>query len=79
MPIYEYYCECNKEKEVRLSFEDADLSQVCECGNTMRKKISLSSFTFKPTGNGMALDSLNDGVTGGKRKDFAESMSATGL
>ena len=79
MPIYEYYCECNKEKEVRLSFEDADQPQVCECGNTMRKKISLGSFTFKPTGKGMALDALNDGVTGGKRKDFAESMSAKGL
>lgn len=79
MPIYEYHCECGNEKEVWLSFEDADQPQACECGKTMRKKISLSSFTFKPTGRGMALDSLNSGVTGGKRKAWAESCSAQGL
>lgn len=79
MPIYEYHCECNKEKEVKLSFEDADQPQICECGKVMQKKMSVSSFTFKPTGKGMALDSLNSGVTGGKRKKWAENMSAQGL
>jgi len=79
MPIYEYSCECNKEKEVKLSFSDADLPQVCECGNVMRKKMSVSSFTFKPTGRGMALDTLNSNVVGGKRKKWAENAAAQGL
>lgn len=79
MPIYEYYCKCNKEKEVKLSFKDADQPQVCECGKVMERKISLGSFVMKPTGRGMALDSLNSGVTGGKRKAWAENMSAQGL
>jgi len=79
MPIYEYYCECKKEKEVKLSFQDADLTQVCECGKVMRKKISESSFTVKPTGRGMALDTLNSNVVGGKRKKWAENIAAQGL
>ena len=79
MPIYEYHCECNKEKEVKLSFANADLPQVCECGKTMRKKMSLGSFTFKPTGRGMALDTLNSGVVGGRQKKWAENAAAQGL
>ena len=79
MPIYEYQCECGKDKEVRLSFGDADQPQICGCGKTMRKKVSLSSFSFKPTGESMALDSLNNGVTGGKRKAWAEEYAATGF
>ena len=79
MPIYEYYCKCSKEKEVLLPFKDADQPQVCECGETMRKRISLSRFAFKPTGKDMALNSLNNSVTGGKRKRWAEQQSAAGL
>jgi len=45
----------------------------------MRKKMSLGSFTFKPTGRGMALDTLNSGVVGGKRKEWAENAAAQGL
>jgi putative FmdB family regulatory protein len=42
MPIYEYRCpQCNKEKEVILSFKDSDIPQECECGGVMRKLISL--------------------------------------
>ncbi len=59
MPIYEYHCECNKEREVKLSFNDADQPQVCDCGKVMQRKVSLSSFTMKSTGNQMALDSIN--------------------
>jgi len=50
MPIYEYKCECNKEKEVRLSYSDIDQPQVCECGIVMRKKMSVSSFVMGPYG-----------------------------
>ena len=78
MPIYEYYCECNNEKEVKLSFEDADQPQVCECGGVMRKKVSASSFTFKPTGRGMALDTLNSRESGHMKPRFKEK-AAQGL
>jgi len=79
MPIYEYHCECEKEREVRLSFKDADQPQVCECGKTMRKRMSAPNFVMKPTGNQMALDTLNSGVVGGKRKAWAENTAAQGL
>ena len=64
MPIYEYQCDCGKEREVLLSFEDADRPQVCKCGKVMQRCISLFSFGTKPTGRGMALDSLNLGGGG---------------
>ena len=79
MPIYEYYCECNKEKEVKLSFQDADQPQLCECGKVMQKRMSVSSFVMKPTGRGMALDTLNSNVVGGRRKEWAEKAAARGL
>ena len=79
MPIYEYNCECNNEREVKLSFQDANQSQICECGMVMQKKMSVSSFVMKPTGKGMALDTLNSGVVGGRRKKWAENAAAQGL
>ncbi|KKL50757.1 hypothetical protein LCGC14_2302320, partial [marine sediment metagenome] len=56
MPIYEYRCECGNEVEVRLSCEEADQSQACGCGEVMQRKMSVSSFVMKQTGNGMVLD-----------------------
>ena len=79
MPIYEYYCECENEREVLLPLRDADQPQTCECGKAMRKKISLGNFAMKPTSRGMALDSLNSNVVGGKRKAWAEQNAAKGL
>ena len=79
MPIYEYICECTKEEEVKLSFANADLPQTCECGKVMQKKLSASSFVMKPTGRGMALDTLNSNVVGGRRKKWAENIAAQGL
>jgi len=79
MPIYEYHCECNKEKEVLLPFQDADQPQICECGGTMQRKFSTFGFAMKPTGRGMALDTLNSNVVGGKRKAAAEQRASFGL
>jgi putative FmdB family regulatory protein len=79
MPIYEYHCECGKEREVKLFFKDANQPQICECGKTMRRKMSAPNFAIKPTGNQMALDTLNSGVVGGKRKAWAEQNAAKGL
>ena len=82
MPIYEYQCECGNETEVRLSFEYADQSQICECGKVMRRKMSLSSFMMKPTGKGMALDSLNSregGMPNGSKRAWAQHVAGAGL
>ena len=60
MPIYEYRCACGSEREARLSYEDADQSQVCGCGGVMQRKVSLLAGTvIKQYGRQMALDNLN--------------------
>ncbi len=84
MPIYEYQCECGNETEVRLSFEESDQPQTCECGEAMQRKMSPSSFVMKQTGNGMALDTLNakpqDGGMPNKHwKTAAERYAVAGL
>ena len=82
MPIHEYKCECESEKEIRRSFRDADLPQICECGKVMQHKISLVSFVMKPTGRGMALDTLNnkkDGLPNKRWKAGAEQAAASGV
>lgn len=60
MPIYEFRCGCGCEKEVILSLEEYDQPQICECGEVMQLKVSLSGFTFKPYANDMALNTLNE-------------------
>lgn len=79
MPIYEYYCECGCERDEILPFADFDKPQVCGCGMTMEHKMSHTSFTMKLTGNQMALDTLNSGVVGGKRKAWAEQNGYSGI
>ncbi len=82
MPIYEYKCACGKEREVRLSFEEMNVPQVCACGASLQRKVSVSSFTMKPTGRGMALDSLNSkwgGFPEGTSKAKAQRTAAGGL
>ena len=59
MPLYEYQCECGKEKDILLSFGGADQPQVCECGKVMQRQMSHSNFTMKPCARDMALDTLN--------------------
>ena len=50
MPIYEYVCpRCKAEFELRLSFSDFDLPQLCpKCHSTARKMIS--SFSTRNAG-----------------------------
>lgn len=79
MPIYEYRCECKKEREVLLP---SPTSQVCECGRVMQLRMSVCSFVVKLTGRGMALDTLNSkngGMPNGRNKAFAERMAARGI
>ena len=82
MPIYEYHCGCGNEAEVRLSFGEAGQPQTCECGRTMRRKMSVSSFVMRQTGKGMALNTLNDKRNGMPNKWWraeAEQGAAAGL
>lgn len=83
MPLYEFKCGCGNEEEILLSIQDADQPQVCECGKVMRRKVSLSSFVMKPTGNQMALDSLNSRGGGfpdvNKHKSWAQQKAFEGI
>lgn len=81
MPIYEYQCDCTEGIQERLlPRQECNRPQVCACGKVMLRKMSVPlPAIFTPTGKGMALDSLNSGVTGGKRKAWAENLSAQGL
>lgn len=79
MPLYEYYCTCGCERDEILPFAEFDRPQVCECGKTMHHRMSVSSFTMKPTGNQMALDTLNSNAVGGRRKAWAEQNGYAGI
>ncbi len=81
MPLYEYLCECGKEREAILSFQDTR-PQACDCGEVMQRKVSLSSFVFKQCGTQMALDTLNSkehGMPNRHWKAAAEKAAAGGL
>ena len=80
MPLYEYRCQaCGKEVERLVSYKASDLQSCHECGARLTRKVSFCNFTIKPTGRGMALDTLNSGVVGGRRKQWAENAAAQGL
>lgn len=80
MPIYEYQCGCENEREVLLPLQDTK-PQICECGKVMKRRLSLSSFVMKQTGNQMALDTLNSkqGMPNRWWKASAEKATARGL
>lgn len=51
MPIYEYLCEkCGSELEVAQKITDAPLTMHAECGGTMKRLISTSTFHLKGSG-----------------------------
>ncbi len=85
MPIYEYLCDCENEREVMLPFSESDQPQVCACGKVMRRIISVPRpAIFTPTGKGMALDTLNSkshqgGMPDRHWKKQAEQYAAAGL
>ena len=83
MPLCEYQCGCGNEKDVLLSFQEADQPQICKCGRVMHRKVSLSSFIFKPYARNMALDSLNSKVGGvparNPHKDWMQRKAFEGV
>jgi len=51
MPLYEYQCEaCGLVFEARQKFSDAPLTECRECGGTVNKLISQTSFALKGGG-----------------------------
>lgn len=51
MPIYEYECEgCHKVHEVMQKFSDAPLAACPDCGKSVHKIMSRTSFALKGTG-----------------------------
>lgn len=51
MPIYEYKClSCGKRLELMQKFSDSPLSKCPDCGGTMKKLVSNTSFVLKGTG-----------------------------
>jgi len=83
MPIYEFCCECGKEKEVILPVQERNELQICVCGKAMQRKMSVPlPAIFVPTGKGMALDSLNSkkgGFPDCDLKSKAEQATLAGL
>lgn len=82
MPIYEYKCDvCNAKREMLLPYSEAGKSQGCDCGQEMRQKFSLASFSIPLTGRDKVLKALNkeggfDFPGGNKhRKRYEQSFS----
>lgn len=51
MPIYEYECpKCGHEFEKIQQFSDAPVRRCPQCGGSVRKKLSVSSFQLKGGG-----------------------------
>jgi putative FmdB family regulatory protein len=51
MPIYEYKClDCGKEHEVLQKFSDEPLKTCPDCGGSVTKLISNTSFVLKGSG-----------------------------
>lgn len=51
MPVYEYSCKkCGKTHEFLQRFKDKPINTCPECGSSMKKLISNTSFVLKGTG-----------------------------
>ena len=60
MPLYEFTCDgCQAEREVILPFSEAGKNQECGCGEQMRQRFSLSTFTMPQTGRDKVFGTLN--------------------
>lgn len=76
MPIYEYLCDCGKEKEVFKQIKDIDIPVECDCGKIMQRRICAPGYSdFKPyfDWNLTTLDN-NDGHWVKSRKHKKELM-----
>jgi len=79
MPIYVYRCpKCSIEEEIILPINDRDETRL-HCDTVMNRVISIPQPPImKPTGNDMALDSLNSKGTSHIKSRYKE-LAAQGL
>jgi len=60
MPIYEYRCDkCQVNEDALLTMEGRDSPRVHSCGDSMRRLMSLVTFTTPITSRGKILNTLN--------------------
>jgi putative FmdB family regulatory protein len=80
MPIYEYEClSCKKNLEVMQKITEEPLADCPECGGSLRRKISTTSFVLKGSG-WYATDYASDKRKSGsaKRKEEKAASSKPG-
>ncbi len=78
MPVYEYECSgCKKVFEVQQKISEAPLEACPECGDTVKKIVSMSSFQLK--GGGWYADGYSASSGGkGESSSAAPSCPAAG-
>jgi putative FmdB family regulatory protein len=75
VPLYEYRCsKCGKVFEVLQKFADAPLKRHPDCGGSVKRLVSTSSFQLKG-GGWYATDYAKSGANSGKSEGSAESKS----
>ena len=83
MPIYEYGCtKCGKHHEVMQKITEKPLTKCPDCGGTLKKKISNTSFVLKGTGwyvTDYASDKKkSEQKQGGEKKAVGARFESTG-
>jgi putative FmdB family regulatory protein len=77
MPVYEYECSgCQKIFEIQQRIADAPVSVCPDCGGSVRKLISMSSFQLK--GSGWYTDGYSGTASGKDTPGGAAPCSDTG-
>ena len=72
MPIYEYRCNaCGKQFELFQKITDDPLAECPECGGTVERLVSASSFSLK--GSGWYKDGYASSDSGGKKETKKDS------
>lgn len=76
MPLYEYGCtQCGKQTEVMQKISDAPLTQCPDCGGTVERLISQTSFVLK--GGGWYKDGYGSTSTGGAGGSSSSSSGSS--
>lgn len=76
MPLYDFYChKCNTTEEF---ITNPTKTIIHSCGSVMRRLFSTPRIIMRPTGSGMALDSLNSKDTRHMKPEYIQK-AAKGL
>jgi len=75
MPIYEYHCKtCKKHFELLQKISDPPLAKCPDCGKSVKRLISQTSFTLK--GGGWYKDGYSSSSTAGKSEKKTNKPSS---